>query len=146
MFTMEDIWTHMPRRKDDPDSVHLALFPIPGTPDEHLVADFAVLHAWRDRVTKQLEPFRALKHKSVDARITLKATPADKVVLEKYGAELADIFIVSDVAITDGRDEVEVAAHAGARCERCWKHFAKLAAEPADVCERCSHALAGVKS
>ena len=26
-FTAEDIWHHMPRRKDDPDSVHLALFP-----------------------------------------------------------------------------------------------------------------------
>ncbi len=145
-FTMEDIWLHMPRRKDDPDSVHLARFPEAGTPDTSLVADFAIILAWRDRVTKAIEPFRAAKNKSVDARLELKAMPAERVVLERHAAELADVFIVSDVAIVDGNGEVEVVAHAGPRCERCWKHFAKLAAEPADVCERCAQALAGVKS
>ena len=32
-FTAEDIWAHMPKRKGDPDSVHLALFPSAGTPE-----------------------------------------------------------------------------------------------------------------
>ncbi len=144
-FTASDIWDHMPRRKGDPDNVHLAQFPDPVNVDEALVADFVVIHAWRDRVTKALEPFRAQKNKSVDARITLKAGAADRAVLERYAADLVDVFIVSDVEVIDGPGEVLVVAHTGPRCERCWKHFANLAAAPDDVCERCARAL-GAKS
>ena len=59
----------------------------------------------------------------------------------KYQGELADLFIVSAVAIGNGEDTVTVEAHDGPRCERCWKHYDKLAANPPDVCERCAEAL-----
>jgi isoleucyl-tRNA synthetase len=139
-FTAEDIWRHVPKRAGDPDSVHLALFPAARAMDERVEAEFAVLLAWRERVTKGLEPFRAEKRKSVDAAVTLRAG-SDRAVLEKYAAELADLFIVSAVNVEAGADEVVVAPHAGPRCERCWKHFDRLAAQPADVCERCAEAL-----
>lgn len=145
VFTMDDIWTHLPKRKGDPDSVHLALFPTAGAVDSALVAEFATILAWREKVTKALEPFRAAKNKSVDAIVTLKPAAGDHPVLAKYAAELADVFIVSEVALGSGGGEVEVAAHTGAKCERCWKHFAALAKSPDDVCERCAQALAGVK-
>ncbi len=141
-FTAEDIWAHMPKRSGDPDSVHLALFPEAQPIDDKLVADFAIVVAWRERVNKALEPFRAQKHKSVDARVTLEASASERAVLAKYAAELADVLIVSDVVLADGNGEVEVAAHIGPRCERCWKHFDKLATKPEDVCERCAGALA----
>src|SRR5258705_7670589 len=96
-FTAEDIWTYMPRQKGDPDSVHLAQFPAPRAADPAIVADFAVLLTWRERVTKALEPFRAQKRKSVDAAITLHPTAADRAVLERYTNELVDLFIVSGV-------------------------------------------------
>jgi isoleucyl-tRNA synthetase len=145
-FTAEDIWAHMPRKQEDPESVHLATFPTAGAIDDKLVADFAVITSWRDRVTKALEPFRAQKNKSVDAQVTLKALPAERAVLEKYAAELADIFIVSNVAVAEGDGTVDVVAHTGPKCERCWKHFAKLATTPEDVCERCARALGGAQS
>ena len=147
-FTAEDIWQHMPRRAGDPDSVHLATYPEvrpTGDADAALVADFAVLIAWRERVTKELEPFRAAKHKSVDARVTLHPSAKDRAVLERYAGELADLFIVSAVEIGDSGDTVDVVAHTGPRCERCWKHFERLAAEPDDVCERCAAALTGAR-
>jgi isoleucyl-tRNA synthetase len=144
-FTMEDIWSAMPHRKGDPDSVHLAEFPTAGKPDDALIAEFATVLAWRERVTKALEPFRAQKNKSVDALVTLKPAAGDHPTLAKYAAELADVFIVSEVALGSGGGEVEVSAHTGAKCERCWKHFARLATTPNDVCERCAQALAGVK-
>jgi len=145
-FTAEDIWSYLPKRAGDPDSVHLALFPAAREADANVVADFAVLLAWRDRVTKALEPFRAQKNKSVDARVTVHASKSEREVLARYDAELADLFIVSGVAFGDKGDaSVEVAPHAGPRCERCWKHFDKLAAEPNDVCERCAAALVGRK-
>ena len=146
-FTAEDIWQHLPRRAGDPDSVHLATYPEvrpTGEADAALVADFAVLIAWRERVTKALEPFRAAKHKSVDARVTLHPPDADRAVLARYAGELADLFIVSEALLgAEGTEPVDVMEHAGPRCERCWKHFDALAAEPSDVCERCASALAG---
>jgi isoleucyl-tRNA synthetase len=142
-FTAEDIWRYMPKRKGDPDSVHLAQYPTASAPASD---DYASLFVWRERVTKALEPFRALKNKSVDAMVTLHAHPAELPVLEKYLPELADLFIVSGVQLGTGEGSVTVEAHTGARCERCWKHYEHLAADPADVCERCAGALAARKS
>jgi isoleucyl-tRNA synthetase len=139
-FTAEDIWQYMPKRTGDPDSVHMATFPTALEPETSLEKDFESLLAWRERVTKAIEPFRAQKNKSVDAQVTLHAA-GDRAVLEKYKDELADLFIVSGVEIGTGEGTVTVAAHPGPRCERCWKHFATLAADPSDVCERCAVAL-----
>ncbi|HVK83544.1 MAG TPA: isoleucine--tRNA ligase [Kofleriaceae bacterium] len=146
-FTCEDIWKNMPRRAGDPDSVHLALFPDVRTDDNaQLLADFEVLLAWREKATKALEPFRATKKKSVDARLVLRPTPVERAILERYATELDDLFIVSAVTIgPDGDGSVEVGEHTGPRCERCWKHYEQLAADPNDVCERCATALAGLK-
>ncbi len=144
-FTAEDIWRHLPRRQGDPASVHLATYP-PGAPladDDPLTTDFVVLRAWRERVTKAIEPFRAAKHKSSDARVTLRAPVADHAVLARHHAELADLFIVSAVElVADDAGTVEVAANGGLRCERCWRWFGALATAPADVCVRCATALA----
>ena len=145
-FTAEDIWAHLPKQLGDPDSVHLAVFPAAQAADERLAADFAVLLAWRERVTKALEPFRAQKNKSVDAAVTVRAGAPDREVLARYRSELADLFIVSAVELTDGDGTVTVAAHPGPRCERCWKHFDSLAPEPNDVCTRCAEALRAIKA
>jgi len=139
-FTAEDVWAHMPKRSGDPDSVHIATFPTAQQPDASLEKDFETLLAWRERVTKAIEPFRAQKNRSVDATVTLGAG-GDQALLDKYKDELADLFIVSGVEIGPGDATVTVAAHPGPRCERCWKHFATLAVDPSDVCERCSVAL-----
>ena len=142
-FTAEDIWKYMPKRTGDPDSVHLALFPAVTEYAEDYILEFKKVLAWRERVTKALEPFRAEKKKSVDAKVTLVHGTEDAALLKAYADELADLFIVSEVALKSGPVGVEVELHAGPRCERCWKHFAKLAAEPDDVCERCAQALKG---
>ena len=99
-FTAEDIWSHMPKRAGDPDSVHLADFPVaiddPAAPA--IVADFEALLGWRERVTKALEPFRAAGNKSTDARVTLRV-PAGDGRLAAYADELADLCIVSAVRL-----------------------------------------------
>jgi hypothetical protein len=81
----------------------------------------------------------------VDAKVVLRvADKAELDALTTLSEELADLFIVSDVALVAGTESaVEVTDHAGARCERCWKHYDHLAADPADVCERCAIALKG---
>jgi isoleucyl-tRNA synthetase len=145
-FTAEDIWAHMPKRAGDPDSVHLAQFP--AARETAAAADFVIefdkLLTWREKVTKALEPFRASKKKSSDAAVTIAS---DDQVLRAFKDELADLFIVSSVTLTGGNTgEVAVTDHAGPRCDRCWKHYDRLAPDPADVCERCATALAGLKA
>jgi isoleucyl-tRNA synthetase len=144
-FTAEDLWKHLPKRAGDPASVHLAIFPTGASfaVESPLAKDFAILLAWRERVTKALEPFRAAKNKSVAAAITLHAPADDAAVLQRHHAELADIFIVSGVTVVAASEaSVSVAAHTGPKCDRCWKHFDVLAVTPADVCQRCATALA----
>ncbi|HMG57435.1 MAG TPA: class I tRNA ligase family protein, partial [Kofleriaceae bacterium] len=146
-FTAEDIWSHMPRRTGDPDSVHLAEFP-PSVHDAEAVdvlLQYTRLLAWRERVNRALEPFRAAGQKSTDARVTLRHAPSDPLVTA-YRDELADLFIVSEVRLEPTATEAEVESatvelHPGPRCERCRKHFDALAAAPNDVCERCAEAL-----
>ena len=142
-FTAEDIWSYMPRRAGDPDSVHLAEFP-PAIDDAEAVdilLQYVKLLQWRERVNKALEPFRAAGNKSTDARVTLLHPPGDPL-LTAYRDELADLFIVSEVQLaTAAMEDVKVELHTGPRCERCRKHFDALAADPNDVCERCAEAL-----
>jgi isoleucyl-tRNA synthetase len=143
-FTMEDVWTYLPKRANDPDSVHLARFPEPRAPaiDDPIARDFAVLLAVREAVTKELEAFRAAKHKSLDARVTIEAPQAERDVLDKHAGELADLFIVSDVVVSAASAlKVTIAEHPGPRCDRCWRHFPELAPDWGDVCTRCAAAL-----
>jgi isoleucyl-tRNA synthetase len=140
-FTADEIWRHLPKRAGDPDSVHLAVFPEVVAAGQAPAAEFERVLAWREIVNRALEPFRAAKNKSIDAAVVLHAPAADREPLARHAAELADTFLVSSVEIRDGDGTATVTAHPGPRCERCWKHYDRLAAEPNDVCERCAQAL-----
>ncbi|MCG8418481.1 MAG: isoleucine--tRNA ligase [Proteobacteria bacterium] len=147
-FTSEDIWTHIPRRTRDPESVHLALMPEGKhmNPAGELATSWATLLEYRELVTKSLEQFRAEKHRSLDARITIWPLADDRIILEAYQHELADLFIVSEVRLADddARDDtvqIEVEKHDGQRCERCWKWFDVLSDRVADLCQRCDDAM-----
>jgi isoleucyl-tRNA synthetase len=147
-FTAEDIWSYMPRRAGDPDSVHLAEFPaaIDDAEAVDVLLQFTKLLQWRERVNKALEPFRAAGNKSTDARVTLLHAPSDPL-LTAYRDELADLFIVSEVQLsTSATEDVKVELHTGPRCERCRKHFDALAADPNDVCQRCAEALRAIQA
>jgi isoleucyl-tRNA synthetase len=147
-FTAEDIWQHLPRKAGDPDSVHLAPFPTglarAAQEAEALWTGWDQLLALRGVVTKELEPFRAQKHKSTDARIEVGADRAALAALGVTEDDLAELFVVSAVTIRQAPG-CAVHDHGGLRCERCWKWFPALAAEPNDVCVRCAGALAALR-
>jgi isoleucyl-tRNA synthetase len=147
-FTADDIWNHLPRLPDDPDCVHLAQLPPEGRLDDELAEQVQGLRRLRDLVLKELEPFRAQKHHSLDARVTLKLDAADRKLALSYGpAEvLADLFIVSQVSIADAGEGAKSSAAVeladGVKCPRCWKRSAGTGdARGAELCPRCSAAL-----
>jgi isoleucyl-tRNA synthetase len=144
-FTAEDVWQHLPKREGDPDSVHLAVWPAGDAKAADPVWD--ELLALRAEVNKQLEPFRAQKHKSTDAVVAIKL-PADRLrAVGELRGELAELFVVSAVELAEGAAlEVAVREHAGAQCQRCFRWYDTLAPSPDDACFRCAGALAAIQA
>jgi isoleucyl-tRNA synthetase len=146
-FTAEEVWRHLPRKKDDPESVHLVKLPEgkPLAADSELATAWQVLLAYREGANKAIEVFRAQKNKSVDARVVVTPRAADRALLEAHLGDLPGLFIVSQVelAASAAAEPSFVVEHArGERCARCWQWYESLAADPADVCRRCAQAVA----
>ncbi len=151
VFTAEEIWEHMPHLPGDPDSVHLTSFPQAdgSRVDAALGARFESMLTVRSAVTQALEPFRASKHHSLDAAVTVRVPPDLRADLDACADLLHDYFIVSSVALEDAPgDEVEVVVteHGGAKCQRCWKrtHDPKTVGDSQTVCGRCAAVLAAM--
>jgi isoleucyl-tRNA synthetase len=143
-FTAEDVWRHLPRRADDPDSVHLTLFPDGAalSAEDPLVKRWETLIAYRKLAQKSLEAFRAEGHAPLDAEIVLSPSGEDLEVLGQAAAILPDVFVVSKVTIgvaADGEPTALAQQAPGQRCERCWKYTDTT--EP--LCARCARVVKG---
>lgn len=149
-FTAEEVWQHLPRTDADPHSVFLAGLP-DTTPesrqDAELRAEFEVLLRARNAVTQALEVERNASRigKSLEAAVTISAPEADHAILGRHGSLLADLFIVSGVALEAGGGEiaVKVGRVDGTRCERCWRYTRDFGAD-ADhptLCGRCARVV-----
>jgi isoleucyl-tRNA synthetase len=149
-FTAEDIWRHLPRRTRDPQSVHLASMPAGRllAAEDPLAQRWQTLLGYREVANREIEAFRAKKHRSLDARVTIWPRAGDRDLLAPRLEELAELLIVSQVELApeDAGSEPRIAVDQarGERCARCWKYFERLAASPPDVCARCSTALAAL--
>ena len=148
-FTAEDLWGHLPKLPDDPASVHLAQFEDVPTIGESLDETVEGLRTLRNMVLKELEPFRAQKHHSLDARLELTLSPADAALLEQYPDSKADFFIVSEVEVvgTAAESSVNVVEATGEKCPRCWKRSAGSDnAQSQHICPRCNDVLKEIET
>ncbi|MBI5500076.1 MAG: isoleucine--tRNA ligase [Deltaproteobacteria bacterium] len=154
-FTAEEVWQHLPRAPGAPDSVFLAGLPAadPALDDETLLDRWARLRAIRSEVTKAIEDVRRagrLGH-SLDAAVAVQASGARLELLRACAGSLAEVFIVSSVAVEERAgtgDElvIRVEPATAAKCARCWNRrddVGRAAAHP-DVCGRCAAVLAGM--
>jgi isoleucyl-tRNA synthetase len=158
-FTAEEIWKYFPRRTGDPESVHLALFPLPeevaAAPDPAVDRRWQSLLALREDALKGLEEKRKEKFisGSLEARVRIRSAPGDGMeLLRRCRGILPALFIVSQVEIVEDAQAqppagkawmIEVARAEGRKCERCW-NYSRRVGESADyptVCERCVAAL-----
>ena len=162
-FTSDEIWQAMPHKaSDDAENV---LFNDRNKPfAEYALSDadmvgWGVLIQLRDGVNAALETARAAKRigKALEANVVLvKGGGADNLSeTEKRFTleELADLFIVSGVRVSDDAElfdkgaetpvegvRVVVEAADGAKCERCWKQLATVGSvsEYPTLCPRCA--------
>jgi len=151
-FTSEEAWESLPAFRDKEESIHLGDFPsYAGSewPDE-MYQEMEALFGVREAVLKELEKAREEKliGNSLEARVVLSAPQSQEALLAKYRADLASLFIVSDVAVDHhaGPDlRVMVLKAPGHKCERCWNISTSVgqSAEHPTLCRRCEDVVKG---
>jgi isoleucyl-tRNA synthetase len=158
-FTADELWRYLPGR--DGESVHMSVFPVADDlkafRNQELLGRWSRLTALRERVVAQIEPLRKDKQigSSLQAKVVLSAGDGDLAFLEAYAEQLPMLFIVSEVELraSNGSSEprsdtqVEIGRATGVKCDRCWRYVPAISHEPewAGLCDRCQHAMVGLR-
>ncbi|MCI0355816.1 MAG: isoleucine--tRNA ligase, partial [Acidobacteria bacterium] len=153
-FTADEIWQHLPKVAGRPESVHLALFPVPqdvtgatepaGTPS----SDWETLLSVRTEVLKALEAARNGKQigGSLEAHLVISTPDPAYSILSRHQAGLREFFIVSGLTLEQAQPGngaggliVDVRRAAGGKCERCWNYSTHVGEDSTypTACERC---------
>ncbi|MBP5236997.1 MAG: isoleucine--tRNA ligase [Clostridia bacterium] len=161
-FTADEIWHYMPHLASD-DTRSVMLNDMPRADDSYRCPEieerYNRLFELRDDVLKALELSRAEKviGKSLDARIEIYTEDSGIAdLLESFGKELNDIFIVSDTAVRREKapdDAIQGMSSAisvlvgkadGFKCDRCWSYSDDgEKTEDGYICRRCSSVISG---
>lgn len=153
-FTAEEAWSMMPHREGDDDFAALTLWP-----EAHEVdaSDSERFERWlelRQRVQALIEERRPRKKgerepgqigSSQEALVTIYAKSDEAAELREHAAELAELFIVSEVRVEDGAAlEIQVEPSSHERCQRCWNYRPDVGDNPdySDLCGRCGDVVA----
>jgi len=160
-FTADEVWRALPGAREA--SVHEALFPaeadLASYRDAKILETWNALVALRQRVLAEIEPLRTKKEigSSLQAKVVVAASTSELAKLEPHAAELAMLFIVSEVelrpvaievgASSDATPRISIERAGGVKCERCWRYVPSVSTDPewAGLCDRCRDALAGAR-
>lgn len=132
----------------DEESIHLAAFEKAQLEeDPALKEEMNALLALRKDVLKALEEARnaGLIKKSLEAKVRLHISDAQKETLERLIENPAQWLIVSNVEFTDDElpaytvSQVQIEKAEGHVCPRCWNYTEN--GEEGDLCERCAAVL-----
>ncbi len=145
-FTAEEAWSHRPAGVfEDVESVHLRDFPeVPANwKNDELAEKWLTVREVRDGVLHTLEEMRTNR----DLKSSLEAVPhiiftkKQKEAFESLSQnEIADVFITSDVVISDKilEHETIIGVKAdGEKCVRCWKVLPEVVGHADHICNRC---------
>jgi len=140
-FTAEEVW--QTRYPDSAGSIHLETWPEidPVWLDPALAAKWSQVRASREKVTESIEPLRREKviGSSNEAKVLVPDLESDLTDMDV--AELAEIYIVSEVAPGSG-DFVEVTRSEYLKCGRCWRLLPEVE-EDGGLCARCDDVVNG---
>jgi isoleucyl-tRNA synthetase len=140
-FTTEEVW--QTRFPDEGSSVHLLEWPEieAGWRDEALGVKWSLIRATRENVTESIEPLRREKviGSSLEAKVLYPDAQID--LLDTDLAELAEIYIVSEVGPAQS-ETIEVTKSDYLKCGRCWRLLPEVD-EDGGLCARCEGVLNG---
>jgi len=163
VYTVEDAWEESRRYIGGGESPHLELMPEVRRDlmDSRLEARWARLVAVRDEVARELEKLRNVGEvrSSMEAEVVLHTDdPNLRELLEQYESDLADIFIVAAVGLSDTPPDnaaagvnlpklnIAVGRSPHAKCNRCWNLRDSVGSDAAypDLCSRCADLVKGL--
>ena len=154
VHTAEEVWNYV-QLPNKAESVHLADFPALETPNAELLARWEWIFEARESVAKAMEAAREAGligktgtiRNQMEAKITVEADDAAYRALEPFAGELPALFLVSQVALSSGRQEpgvhVTVSVADGVKCGRCWLMKTDVGVDAAypELCGRCAKAI-----
>ena len=161
-FTAENVWQHLPGKEEE--SVHLASWPRLDESylNEKLEERWERLLRVREEVYRILEKARREKMigNFLEAKVALYSTSSELTsFLKEYESELATVFIVSRVELTEvktlpedvspGEEIKELGARVekapGQKCERCWIWSETVGEKDGHptICQRCFKVIRG---
>ena len=141
-FTADEAWEHLPGAAGSVLTTRFEDLPGAGESPE-----WTALWVLRDAVQSALEPLRAAKTvgTSLDASVKLQLPSRDLAALRALAAmpgadPLEELFVASSLELSEGKElDVEVAAHPGTKCPRCWNHRGGHGqGDDQALCERCA--------
>lgn len=149
-FTAEEVWKYL-RKEGDPQSVHLLIYP--EVKSQYLLRDEEIKR-WnlileiRENVLSKIEEIRTkgVIGSSLEASLSIKAAGEEWRILKATEEELAAIFIVSEVRLSENsKFEVEVSPAKGEKCLRCWNYSEMVGKDELhpEICPRCLRVIAG---
>jgi len=146
--TAEEVWQLIPGA-GKAESVILASFPKanPAWNDSELAARWGRILEVRDKVLLALEEARQAGRigKPLESRVKLTVPAELYEFLRPYASQLPAVFIVSQVRLESGGDEVsvDVGPPLGEKCERCWLVLESVGshADHPTLCDRCNEAI-----
>ncbi|MBI5408846.1 MAG: isoleucine--tRNA ligase [Nitrospirae bacterium] len=159
-FTAEEIWRHIPGKKED--SVFLSAFPRvnPGLIDSDLEGKWENLSKIRDEVNKALEIKRQEKFigNALEARVVLYVGDQLYRSLNEYKNFLPTLFIVSSAELIKDENIPEAAYRSpelkdlaiiiekaeGNKCQRCWNWDVTVRKNEKfpELCKKCCEVIA----
>jgi isoleucyl-tRNA synthetase len=150
-FTAQDVADELGRVTGEPFDVHGQVrdeVSLPGRDMKQMNQRWTEkLRPEREAILKQLEPFRAAGHKSLEARVVVRPN-ADELPDWTFNRDLlTEVCVVSEMVIGEplptGATEITVEASPLAECPRCWRRLdpSGIAPHP-ELCTRCAGAVA----
>jgi isoleucyl-tRNA synthetase len=149
-FTAEEVWSELGEGADDSVFLHTwhALPMIDLKAQHDLIDDWHHIRKIRGQVQKELESKRVAGTigSSLQAAVTLHASPDTHALLSPLGDDLRFVLIVSHCTLLAAEaDRIEVAPARGVKCERCWHVREDVGVDLAHpgLCGRCVSNLHG---
>jgi isoleucyl-tRNA synthetase len=138
VHTTHEVWEQLPGR--EVGSVHLTKWPAPSSVfrgDAALLARWERLRAVRSEALAACEKLRADKAIGGNAEASVRLGLDGAVYAEFRDARdlLAEVLMVSEVEVAEGKAPVAASRSPHPKCERCWRHRPAVAG--AALCARC---------
>ncbi len=140
-FTADEVWEHLPKSQSEGGgSVFEQRFPDMAVEAESEA--WQALWTVREALQGAMEPHRAAKTigTSLDAAVRIGVPASVQVELISLGESLDELCVVSSLEFFEAAElNVEIMAHIGTRCPRCWNHKGGHGGpKDADLCARCA--------